>query len=485
MLRRRTLIQGLLATVATPALAQNSFLTPGGSSVPGIVTMCLSSNVAVPCATGGGGSFPPNISGTQATIAADFAGQQYWASAASQASFAAWLTAIGGTYTRASSATYLQGGVVKTAAANAPRFPTDLGGTPQGIRLTGSATNIAVPSNDFTNAAWSVQLVTITPTATAGPDGVAGSAASIVPNATLGTHLTYTGSIGTVSSGSLCASVFLKPNGYNFGFVGIKGSSGGQYGVIADLSTGAITSTNIINGGTGTSSGAIKLAGGWVLVMGYVVATSGAGGAAMFVGASDVAVPTWDAAWDAPSFSGNGTSGVYIFGAQTTNTAFPTDYIPTTTATVTQAADSLIATPIPWYNVAASTLLVKANSIQQTEAYLSGFSNGASLTAFFGIRESSGIAIVNFSNGGSIGGYTDLPTANYAVAQQVNDRLGTNPNGLIPTTLAGAINILTPPAVTELDIGNIGGGFNTYANISQIAVWGLRGPDAELVRLTT
>ena len=171
MLRRRTLIKGLLATVATPALAQNSFLTPGGSSVPGIVTMCLSSNVAVPCATGGGGSFPPNISGTQATIAADFAGQQYWASAASQASFAAWLTAIGGTYTRASSATYLQGGVVQTATANTPRFPTDLGGTPQGIRLTGAATNLLLQSNSFTTApTWSSGGGTAAQNAT-GPDG--------------------------------------------------------------------------------------------------------------------------------------------------------------------------------------------------------------------------------------------------------------------------------------------------------------------------
>ena len=478
MLRRRTLIQGLLATVATPALAQNSFLTPGGSSVPGIVTMCLSSNVAVPCATGGGGSFPPNISGTQATIAADFAGQQYWASAASQASFAAWMTAIGGTYTRASSATYLQGGVVKTAAANTPRFPTDLGGTAQGIRLTGSATNIAVPSNDFTNAAWSVQLVTIAPTATAGPDGVAGSAASIVPNATLGTHLTYTGSIGTVSSGSLCASVFLKPNGYNFGFVGIKGSSGGQYGVIADLSTGAITSTNIINGGTGTSSGAIKLAGGWVLVW-AVVATSGAGGAAMFVGASDVAVPTWDAAWDAPSFSGNGTSGVYIFGAQTTNTPFPCDYIPTTTATVTQAADSLSFpfTQTTFSVLVGTNILLNDGSGGQRVVALN-----ASIAPIF-INNSTSFATfgnVIFLTGPAI---TDVINPHKSMMVTNNTNVWLTSDGLVPVTAAGAFLAAAP---SNLSLGNASGTSYANGNYPQLAVWnGVVASTVEMQRLTT
>jgi hypothetical protein len=57
MLRRRTLILGSLAAVAAPAAAQNSFLTPGGSSVPGIVTMCVTANVAAPC--GGGPAFNP------------------------------------------------------------------------------------------------------------------------------------------------------------------------------------------------------------------------------------------------------------------------------------------------------------------------------------------------------------------------------------------------------------------------------------------
>lgn len=44
--------------------------------------------------------------------------------------------------------------------------------------------------------------------------------------------------------------------------------------------------------------------------------------------------------------TGNGTSGVYIWGAQTEPGSFPTSYIPTTTASVTRAADMCYTTSI-------------------------------------------------------------------------------------------------------------------------------------------
>ena len=38
-----------LALMISPALAQNSFVTAGGATVPGVVLMCIVGNVAVPC----------------------------------------------------------------------------------------------------------------------------------------------------------------------------------------------------------------------------------------------------------------------------------------------------------------------------------------------------------------------------------------------------------------------------------------------------
>ena len=439
MLRRRTLIKGLLATVATPALAQNSFLTPGGSSVPGIVTMCLSSNVAVPCATGGGGSFPPNISGTQATIAADFAGQQYWASAASQASFAAWMTAIGGTYTRASSATYLQGGVVKTAAANAPRFPTDAGGVAQGIRLTGAGTNLATQSQTFTGSNWVVQGATLTNNTGPAPDGT-NTASTLAITANLGNNLNY----------PYTSTVSLPYNGSFW----VQGTPGQQVFFSADTS------------GPPANAVLITFDGSWQRVSANATGT----GAGAFFG-FEIFNRSGGAALPNVTFN--------VWGAQLTQSAFLLDYIPTTTATVTQAADSLT---LPF--------------TQRTFSGLAGSNgiafDGTATQRILGDNNNAGIyipAATQFSahNGSaSLAGPTITNVSNAHKAMIAGNASNTwvTSDGITPTTSAIAVNAAAP---TTLGLGSQGGTANfAGGNYSQFAVWNaIVASTADMQRLTT
>ena len=49
LMNRRAFLLASASVLPLPAAAQNSFLTPGGASVPGIVTMCLSGGTAIPC----------------------------------------------------------------------------------------------------------------------------------------------------------------------------------------------------------------------------------------------------------------------------------------------------------------------------------------------------------------------------------------------------------------------------------------------------
>ena len=461
MLRRRTLIQGLLATVATPALAQNSFLTPGGSSVPGIVTMCLSSNVAVPCATGGGGSFPPNVSGTQATIAADFAGQQYWASAASQASFAAWLTAIGGTYSRASSATYLQAGVVQTATANTPRFPTSLAAAAQGIRLTGAATNLLLQSNTFGTSPWTDGGPPLTKTQNqTGPDGVASSA--VLLGATGGTAMFGLYQPFTYIAASYVFSVFAKKGAYNLLALdfGPSASNGGVF----DLNLGAVIKN------TGAAAVAIvALANGWYLCS--ITSTLAAGASFPEFYFTD--------ATGARSLTLVGTETFSVFGAQLAQTAFPVDYIPTTTATVTQAADSF---SFPYTQTTFSALAFTQGQQVSATGVISGNSATGAIPIYisslngFGTYQGSLLTATHIS--GDILGLHKTMVAGSPSGRSVTS------DGVAPLSDAQALFLGSAP--TSFYIGDFNGANATYGNIGQIAFWnGLVASTAEMQRLTT
>jgi len=60
------------------------------------------------------------------------------------------------------------------------------------------------------------------------------------------------------------------------------------------------------------------------------------------------------------NYNGDGTSGIYIWGAQHEVGSFPTSYIPTTTAQVTRAAsDPLIPVLSPWFNHDAGTFIIE------------------------------------------------------------------------------------------------------------------------------
>lgn len=107
----------------------------------------------------------------------------YWYNGDKYASFAKWLAAMGGTYSRATAATDFKSGLLQAAAAiNVPRFPTDANGSTTGIRLTGTGTEGCLWNRDLTNAVWTKTNATAAKTQT-GIDGVANSATLLTATA--------------------------------------------------------------------------------------------------------------------------------------------------------------------------------------------------------------------------------------------------------------------------------------------------------------
>jgi hypothetical protein len=179
-------------------------------------------------------------------------------------------------------------------------------------------TNLCLYSEDQTN--WTVQnATTVTANAAANPLNGAVTADKVIPTAVSADH--YRGLTMATMNGEITASIYVKADGYNFIDFGIYNSTALAYAVRAtfDLSTQTFT---FING----SIASITAAGS-----GYFrISMTGSAASASSIDLYVRVRPTGGSG----TFSGNGTSGMLLWGCQL-ESGVMTDYIgPTTTAAV-------------------------------------------------------------------------------------------------------------------------------------------------------
>jgi len=230
----------------------------------------------------------------------------------------AFLSATGGTFTRNSIGTYYDStGTLQTATANTPRFDHDpVTHQPKGILIEEQRTNLLTRSSELDNAAWIKTDLTISSNSIIAPDG-SSSADKLVEATTTSSH-TLRGVVNLTSGNIYTFSFFAKSAGRNI--VHFYGSGGLSMNGIVNLATGTILfgSVNISNAGNG-----------W-----YRISASSS---TTFTGANSIWIVTNNGS---DTYTGDGTSGIYVWGAQLEQGSFPTSYIPTTMAAVTRIADS-------------------------------------------------------------------------------------------------------------------------------------------------
>jgi hypothetical protein len=253
------------------------------------------------------------------------------------------------TFTRTSSATRVNSdGLIEVVPANSPRFDFDpISGESLGLLVEEQRTNLLRWSEEADNPQWNIidSSITVDPNVTVSPDG-SQTADKVKEATTTGAHsIEFTGfafQSGTIYTVSFYAKAAERsrfrvawPIIFTNRLVFVDISPGG-YGVISD--DGTVTSVS-------------PAGNDWFRVVSTSTCTTTTTGARVGITLVDTGTNV--------NYTGDGTSGIYIWGAQLEVGSFPTSYIPTTTSTVTRTADNASITGSnfsDWYRQDEGTL---------------------------------------------------------------------------------------------------------------------------------
>ena len=190
-----------------------------------------------------------------------------------------------------------------------------------GVTTAKAEENLFTYSQEFDNAAWSKALVTITSNATTAPDGTS-TADLAVANTTNGDH-SVVQSFTFPADTTLTISCYMKAAGYDYGVIRHYSAGNGDVWASFNLSTGAVDSNS-----SGVTASITSVGSSWyrcVMTKTYSSATSGNSYGIRVANAGGIGTP----------FAGNGTSGIYIWGAQLEQRSSATAYTATTTQAIT------------------------------------------------------------------------------------------------------------------------------------------------------
>lgn len=236
--------------------------------------------------------------------------------------------------------------VLQTAASDAARFDcSPVTRESFGLLIEEARTNLVTYSDQFDNASWTKNASLINANAIVSPGGSL-TGDKFYEDATNASHemrvtissagaITYTWSV-YAKAGERNVLRLLMPT---------TGNTSGNVGADFNLTTGTITTAGA------TSSTITPVGNNWYRCV--ITATTAAGATA----------PQFRLVLGNTVYTGDGYSGLYIWGAQLEAGAFATSYIPTTSAQVTRAADSFTMSGTnfsSWYNQAEGTISVTA-----------------------------------------------------------------------------------------------------------------------------
>jgi len=360
--------------------------------------------------------------------------------------------------------------------ADVPRIEYDADGNVLGLLVEEARTNLVTYSEDFSNAAWPKTNVSVTSDAAVSPDGAA-NADFLIEGVSTSQHLLRRINSPEFTPDQIYSySVFAKRNGRDIQLLLFKTSTFAS--AKFNLTSGEVDSVS-------AGSAEIKDFGnGWYKCSVTGTCPSGASGG------SFVDVSLLDGSFST-SYTGDGVSGAYIYGAQLEAGAFPTSYIPTDAATATRSADvaSIPVADFGFHPNSKGTLFVEVKTPEVDQiiagvAYFNStsFQNSAGFSkANSGNTQAGGRYLFTaFDGGNTILDVTDANTGNFVKLA------GVFGDGMLAVADGGAVLSGTEqtPVPTHLRMGGRDNGYQSRCHIKSINYYPRRLTNAQLEALT-
>jgi len=341
-------------------------------------------------------------------------------------------------------------GVLVPFAANTLRIGNN------GLLVEEQRANICLQSNTLTSGTWTKNSFTNVTTTTTGPDNVAGSATLTNEDSSNSVHYLVQSFVKAASALPYAISVYAAAGpGRTRQVVQVDdGVNGAQ--VVFNLSNGSVGVAPIGLGGTSTT---LNL---------KVQNDSGSGSGGI-----------------SNSYVGTVGNGLYVYGFQIEQAAFPTSYIPTTTTSQTRNADVIPFSTTSWLNTSAGTFYGQMTTLapaSSSNSAIVGFASNGAMGLLAGTDNTDGIYTIS-------GGVLLTATAGSGLwstgAKGVSayDAAGITAcmnNGTVTTN---AVTLTAPDFVSPY----VGSRTNSYVNgyIKRLTYWNIKLAPANLKAITT
>jgi len=373
-------------------------------------------------------------------------------------------------FTRASSGTFVgSNGLIQSAGTNVARFdhnPVTL--ACKGLLIEESRTNLALQSGALVNNVGWFTFETILATSGTGPDGNTAYQATET-TATSNHNFGNWGNAGNAAGTSIIngttytGSIFIKKAVGGVDWIQLTGSSAafgtGQY---ANFNIGSGTIGNSAGLASGTSPRIEDYGNGWYRCSLSITATATVTSANLAI----AFLNNTNGTTRQPSYAGSTNNKVLAAMCQFEAGAFPTSYIPTTTASVIRSADvcSISGSDFSgFYNPLEGTTLVsgdKTNSSNVSGSYFSyqsvaaevgPFMTRSSIAILGRIRNNAALDLTNLDVSQSPSGEKKLAVA-WKATSDSNDRAYCSGGVILPKTNPNAGTVANNQ--TALTIGN-------------------------------